>query len=230
MSVVLRADSLGRRFGTRQVLKAATLYAHAGRITVLLGRNGCGKSTLLRAIVGVTRADYGAVHFGERVYLRPQLARLARAGLFYIPERGLLSPYLTLQQHLQLCSAAAEVRDAVARELGLSDLLEHFGRQLSPGERRRADLALAWLQRPVCLLADEPFQGITPLDVERIARALRALRENGSAIVLTGHEVGPLLDLADEVVWLSAGTTHVLGSVASARIHHQFAQEYLGSA
>ena len=227
MNAVLRADSLGRRFGTRQVLKAATLHAHAGRITVLLGRNGCGKSTLLRMITGQVRCDYGAVHFASRVYLRPRLSLLAQDGLFYLPEHGLLSPYLTLEQHLQMAGAAEDVL-AVTEALGLRALLGNFGRQLSPGERRRADVALAHLRAPTCLLADEPFLGIAPLDAERIGHALRAQKERGAAVVITGHEIGPLFELADDVVWMSAGTTHALGSVRDAQRHDQFKREYLG--
>jgi ABC-type multidrug transport system ATPase subunit len=228
-SAVLRAESIGHRFGQRQVLKAATLHAFAQRITVLLGRNGCGKSTLLRIIAGQLRPDYGAIHFAGDVHERPRLARLARAGLFFIPERGLLSPFLPLAQHLALANAARERVESVTGALGLTALLQSYGKQLSAGERRRADLALAVLRAPTCLLADEPFQGIGPLDVERIAGQLQALRARGCAIVITGHEIGPLFDQADEIVWMTAGTTHLLGPVASARAHDQFVREYLGS-
>src|SRR5687768_14123961 len=102
---VLRAESMGHKFGKRQVLSAATLYAYPGRITLLLGRNGCGKSTLLKLIAGVVRADYGTVHFNQQLYRRPRLHLLARHGFFYIPERGLLTRYLTLEQHLGVAGA-----------------------------------------------------------------------------------------------------------------------------
>jgi ABC-type multidrug transport system ATPase subunit len=228
MNALLRAESIGRRFGERLTLKAATLYAWPRRITVLLGRNGCGKSTLLRIITGQLRPDFGVVHFGGRVYLRPRLHQLARAGLFYIPEQGLLSRYLTLAHHLVLTCTDADRRARVTESAGLTELLDRFGKELSPGEQRRADVALAMLRAPTCLLADEPFQGIGPLDAERISTQLRSLKERGCAIVVTGHEIGPLLELADEVVWLTAGTTCALGPVAVARSHEQFQREYLG--
>ena len=226
---LLCADSVGRRFGRRQILKAATLQAFAGRCTVLLGRNGCGKSTLLRISAGLLRPDFGTVRFGGRVYTRPRLPVLARAGLFFIPERGLLSPYLTLAQHLALARPAPAVLATVTEKLGLAQLTGHLGRQLSPGERRRADIALALLRAPLCLFADEPFQGIAPLDCERIISALRDMKDQGVALVLTGHELGPLFEIADEVVWLTAGTTHLVGSVHDARANFAFASEYLGA-
>jgi lipopolysaccharide export system ATP-binding protein len=228
---ILRADSFGKRFGKREILKAATLYAYPGRITVLLGRNGCGKSTLIKLIIGIVRADFGTVHFNQHTYQRPRLHQLARQGLFYIPERGLLSRFLTLEQHLAIARGQKSTADVqrTIEELSLAGLLGNFRNQLSGGERRRADFALAALKQPLCLLADEPFQGISPLDSDVLGHELLKLRDQGAAVVITGHELPPLFAVADEIVWLTAGTTVSLGTVADAKSHHQFKQEYLGA-
>jgi ABC-type lipopolysaccharide export system ATPase subunit len=93
---------------------------------------------------------------------------------------------------------------------------------------RRAEVAVAVARNPVCLLADEPFAGIAPTDQARIARVLRRLRDRGCALVVTGHEVPEMLDIADEVVWMTAGTTHGLGTPAQAAASNQFRREYLG--
>jgi ABC-type lipopolysaccharide export system ATPase subunit len=116
----------------------------------------------------------------------------------------------------------------ILHDLALEHLLSSFGTQLSGGERRLTDIALSMLKQPLCLLADEPFQGMAPIDGERIARALHTLRDNGTAILVTGHEVNALFEIADEIVWMTGGTTHLLGSVAQARAHDQFRREYLG--
>ena len=90
------ADSFGVSFRGRTVLRAATVWAEAGRITAVLGRNGCGKTSLIRAALGPGPRDFGTVRFRDRVYERPRLSVLARAGLFYLPERDLLSRRRTL--------------------------------------------------------------------------------------------------------------------------------------
>lgn len=226
---ILRAESIGRTFGERTVLKAATLYAFPGRITALVGRNGCGKSTLLKISAGVLAAHYGTVHFGGGMWTRPRLAQLARSGLFFIPEQGLLSRLWTLDQHLRIASTDASLRDAAAAALDLTHVRHQFRGQLSGGERRRADFALVRLRAPRCLLADEPFLGIAPLDVARISRELRVLRDTGTSIVITGHEISALLDVADDIVWLTAGTTHAFRSVQTALESDQFRREYLGT-
>ncbi len=93
------ADSFGKSFGSREVLKAATVWAVPGRVTVLFGRNGSGKSTLLRAAMGLLRPDFGVVRYDGEAYLRPRLHKLARRGLMYFPDRGLLSRRRNLAWH-----------------------------------------------------------------------------------------------------------------------------------
>jgi ABC-type multidrug transport system ATPase subunit len=226
---VLLVDCIGKSFGDRRVLASATVWAEAGRITALLGRNGCGKSTLLRIAAGQLRADFGSVRFAGETSLRPRLHRLARRGLFHLPERGLLAWTRTVEEHLDLVTARFGHDAAPVIELlQLGPLLDALPATLSTGERRRADIALALVRQPVCLLADEPLQGIAPRDVELICTALRALARLGTGVLVTGHEVRALLDLADEVIWMTAGTTHALGSPADAVAHDQFRREYLG--
>ena len=227
---VLVADSIGKHFGRRRVLSAASLWARSGTITAVLGRNGAGKSTLIRIAAGWLRPDYGIVMYAGRRAARLRLATLARRGLFYLPDRSLLCAYRTIDQHLEALARAfpgAPVAEARAT-YRLHDWSHRKPGQLSGGERRRAEAALAWARRPVCLLADEPYRGIAPRDQELLTEGLRAMAERGTAVVVTGHEVPVLLDAADDVVWVTAGTTHALGPPPVARRHFQFAREYLG--
>ena len=225
-----QADSISHSFGARGVLKSATAWARPGEIAVLFGRNGCGKSTLLKAAVGVIRAHQGVVLYDGEAYLRPRLARLARRGLFYLPDRNLLSRRQTVREQMKAVQwhfGGSRAEEAI-ETLKLPALLDQPGVELSGGEQRRAEVALAWIREPRCLLADEPFAGINPSDGELIAGALRGLAERGCAILVTGHEVRQLLDLADEVIWMAGGTTHGLGSPVAAVENHQFRREYLG--
>jgi ABC-type lipopolysaccharide export system ATPase subunit len=136
---------------------------------------------------------------------------------------------VTCAEHLDAVARRypeAEV-DSAVDVLGLMDLFDRKPGQLSGGERRRMEMGLALARRPKCLVADEPFLGIMPGDGEIIQRALRQLADSGCAIVVTGHEVRDLLDLADEVLCQVAGATHMLGSPDRARQHDQFRREYL---
>ena len=224
------ADSVGKSFGSRTVLKSATAWANEGRITLILGRNGSGKTTLIRAALGLCRADHGLLLYDGRARRRPRLWQLAREGLFYLPDRGLLSRRLTLRAQLALVEAqfGPATGDSPTDLLQVGEVLDHYPDQMSGGERRRADLALTLTRGPRCLIADEPLAEIEPRDRALVSTALRGLAEGGSAVLLTGHEVRDLLALTDDVIWMAAGTTHGLGGPAKAVKHDQFRREYLG--
>ena len=224
------AESMGVSFYGKTVLKSASLWASPGKVTAVMGRNGSGKTTLFRAALGLVSRDFGTVTFRSRIFVAPRLHQLAKSGLFYLPDSGLLSRRRTLQWHLSLLERRfpKEVRDGWPQGLEVESLSEKTAWKMSGGEERRADLALAWARNPSCLLADEPLAGLAPMDQELVSRVIRAMAEGGCAVVVTGHDVRPLMELADEIVWMVSGTTHGIGSPEEARNHDQFRREYLG--
>lgn len=228
---VLEVDGVGRSFGGRIVLRAAGLRVRPGRVTALLGRNGVGKTTLFRIVIGRVRAEWGRVLFAGRFRPRPSLARLSREGLMYSAQESALTPHFTIGRHLGAFVTrygGAERLDTIVDDLALAEFLDRGPRGLSGGERQRASLALARLRAPTCLISDEPFAGVAPTDRPLVGRALRALADGGAGVVISGHDVDDLLTVADEVVWMTAGTTHDLGSPEAALEHHRFRREYLG--
>jgi ABC-type multidrug transport system ATPase subunit len=231
MTLVLRADSIGKAFAGRSILTAATLRAHAGEISFLVGRNGCGKSTLLNIATGALQADYGIVTFKGRAYLRQRWHVLARQGLYYLPDRDLLAPSRTVRQHLTAVTRHFGVgnAEAAARVCDVVQFLDRRCGDLSTGERRRVEVATAIAREPECLLADEPLRHIDPRDRMLVARAFQYMSSRGCAVVITGHDVEDLFDLADSVVWCTDGTTHELGTPAVAATNWRFAATYLGA-
>lgn len=118
----------------------------------------------------------------------------------------------------------------IVEQLKLGDLLASWPQSLSGGERQRASLGLALLRSPDCLLMDELFAGVAPIDVELVVKALLMLREQGTALVISGHDVRDIFSVSDEIIWVASGTTHWLGRPDQACRHHQFRREYLGPA
>jgi len=230
-AVLLEADGLGKSFGKKPVLKAASFRAKRGSITALMGRNGSGKSMMLRIAIGRARADYGRVLFHGEFLRRPNLARMARRGLFYSAQDSGVTGLFTVREHLDALAEVYGRGDGVletAARWSLDDLLDRRPSALSGGERKRASLAMALVREPSCLLMDEPFLGVAPRDRAFVAEGLLSLRARGCATVISGHDVEDVFEVADEVVWVVAGTTHVLGPPEGARAHDQFRREYLG--
>lgn len=230
MKPVLAAESISKSFGHRRVLTSARLSVAAGMITLLAGRNASGKSTLLRICAGRLAPDQGTVRVDDRIWTRTWLHRLARLGVFYIPDRDILSPVRTVRFHLDAIQArfgSARSITHVADLLKITHCLDRRPHAISGGERRRAEIAVALVRAPRCLLADEPLRGIDPGDRRVILDALRELADAGCAVLVSGHETSDLLEVADAVTWVTSGTTYDLGSGTAASHHERFRREYL---
>ncbi len=225
----LAAESVGKSFGTRQVLNSASLWVYPGSVTALVGRNGQGKSTLFKIAAGLMRPDYGIIRMEEERFVRARQPDMARRGVFFLPERSLLCRSFTLRDHLRATEYhfGSDNIDRAVQLLRIGDFLDRLPHMLSGGERRRAELAMAVARGPSCLLADEPFLGVEPKDSELLTELFRNLSRDGCAVAITGHEVQALFETADDVLWMTGGTTHPLGTPAEARKHDQFVREYL---
>jgi len=232
MNPMLHADSLAWTHGSERILTSATLRVWPGKIVAVVGRVGAGKSTLLRICAGLLASDSGWVRLNGQLFTQPRLFQLAGKGLFYLSDRENLVPNLSLQAHfnaIQYRFGAGDTQGAV-ESLRLADLLLRPARTYSGGERRRAELALALVRNPICLIVDEVFRGIDPIAVELIGESLRTLARRGCAIVVSGHEMRAILPYADTITWVTAGTTYDLGSASEALTIENFRREYLGDA
>jgi ABC-type multidrug transport system ATPase subunit len=230
-SPLLEVEGAGKRFRGRTVLRDGSFEACEGSVIALVGRNGTGKSTLLRIAIGRVRPDYGRVLFRGRVLKRHTLSDLAREGVLFLAQTGALVQALTVREHLEAMARVFQEPRGVARavaELNLEHLLDRHPHELSGGEGRRAILGMALVRRPRCLLMEEPFSGVEPLDRPTVVRGLRTLTSAGAAVVISGHDVKDIFGVSDQIVWTTAGTTHFLGSPDVALEHRQFRLEYLG--
>jgi ABC-type multidrug transport system ATPase subunit len=229
MTSILIAESIGKKFRDASILTSARLEAREGTVTFVAGRNGAGKSTLLKIVAGVLEPDHGSIRYRGAVLLRPRLHRLAQLGVFYLPDRDLLSPSFAVRDQLEIMHArfGGQAPEAIVDELGLTDVVDRKPGSLSGGERRRAEVALAMVRGPVCVIADEPLRGIDPKDQDELVSLFRRMADRGTAVVVSGHETGSLMAASDEVCWVTSGTTYGLGSPAEALDQERFRREYL---
>lgn len=226
----IRAEGIGKSFGRLEVLKSASLWGEAGKVTTLLGRNGSGKTTLMKIACGVLRADYGVVSVFGDVREHQSLPRLARAGLMYVPQDQLVSPGYRVRDHFRALATTfgSDGVDGAISEMRIEGLLDLRARSLSGGERMRVSLGLALARAPKVLIIDEPLVGLSPHVQEALGISLRTLARKGTAVITSGHDARALLSISDVILWSVAGTTHHLGTPADALAHAQFRREYLG--
>jgi len=211
---ILAVERLGVTLGGRAVLRDVSFELDAGSFTGLIGANGAGKTTLLRVILGLQAASAGKILIAGR--RRAQRDTLVG----YVPQRFLLDPDMPLRARdlvglgidghrlgIALPSRARRARveemlDAVG---ALRFANERVGR-LSGGEQQRVLIAHALIGRPRLLLADEPLAN---LDLrsgqETVALLARIAREHGIAILISAHDMNPLLPVMDRLVYLAGG-------------------------
>ena len=202
---MLIAEGLRKRFREAVALDGFELTVRPGHIVGLIGHNGAGKTTFARAVAGLVGLDAGRITVaGIDVARRP---RRARAALGWAPQELALYLTATVRENLLLFGAMNGLsrRDATRRavDLGagleLADVLDRRVRDLSGGQQRRVQAATAMMHRPAVLLLDEPTVGADPITRQAVLAVVRAIADEGTAVVYTTHYL-PELDVLDASV------------------------------
>lgn len=210
-------DSVRLAFGERVVFDELSCRFARGRITVLMGGSGSGKSTALRMIAGLQRPDSGRVMVaGEDVArlreielqrMRRRLGMLFQDGALLDSMTVLENVGLPLTEHTKM--GPREIEEAVHERLaavGLHDVDDLLPGELSGGMLRRVALARAIIMDPEVVLADEPFSGLDPPNVDRIEALFRELcHDRGLTLIVTSHHMASSLRLSDQIVLLQHG-------------------------
>ncbi|TAK46709.1 MAG: LPS export ABC transporter ATP-binding protein [Xanthobacteraceae bacterium] len=209
----LAAHGLEKSFGSRQIVRGASLYVRRGEAVGLLGPNGAGKTTVFYMITGLINADRGRIELdGHDVTAMPMYQR-ARLGIGYLPQEASIFRGLNVEDNIRAVLEVVEP-DRRRREAELDSLLEEFhitrlrkspSIALSGGERRRVEIARALASRPSYMLLDEPFAGIDPIAVGDIQQLVRHLTNRGIGVLITDHNVRETLGLTDRAYIIYSG-------------------------
>ncbi|MEV8095603.1 ABC transporter ATP-binding protein [Kitasatospora sp. NPDC085879] len=216
----VEAVELHRRYGPSgpggfDAVRGLDLTVHRGELFALLGTNGAGKTSTMELLEGLAAPTGGQVRVlghdphRERTAVRPRIGIMLQEGGF----PGDLTVAETCRGWAGLTSGARPVDEA----LGLVGLGARAGvrvKQLSGGERRRLDLAVALLGRPEVLFLDEPSTGLDPEARAAVWRLVRELRGEGTTVLLTTHYLEEAEELADRLAIMHAGRIAATGTVA----------------
>jgi zinc/manganese transport system ATP-binding protein len=208
----LRVDGLSVRLAGREILHDVTFAVAAGEVTGLIGMNGAGKTTLLRALLGLQPVSAG------RVTLAPGQSGHKSTG--YVPQKVVLDADLPVRardlvelgmdgRRLGLPVRSGGKRATVERLLASVDALHLADARvgaLSGGEQQKVLIAHALARRPLLLLLDEPLANLDlPSTQETVSLLGRIAKEQDVAILLSAHDINPLLPVMDRVIYLAGG-------------------------
>lgn len=242
---VLQTWGISKSFGALKASSDVSLDLRAGEIHALIGPNGAGKSTLIKQIAGNLRPDSGTVQFlGQDVTALDTVAR-ARLGLGRTFQISALAMEFTVLQNAVLGALGArgdvmrfirpvmQDRALVERagealeRVGLQDQAGMRTAELSHGQRRQLEVAVALTLRPRAFLMDEPMAGLGAGGSKRLTGFLDGLRAE-APILLVEHDMDAVFALADRISVLVYGAIIATGTAAEIRANPEVRRAYLG--
>jgi branched-chain amino acid transport system ATP-binding protein len=231
MPDLLRIESLRAGYGEAVVLPNMTLALREGEALALLGRNGTGKTTLINSIVGVTRRFGGAITLAGRDITRLRPDQRARAGVGWVPQERNIFKSLTVEENMTAVAQPGPWTTGRVYEMfpRLAERRHHFGNQLSGGEQQMLAIGRALTLNPKVLLLDEPTEGLAPIVVEELLKALGAItRAGGTCSIIVEQHAQKILGLAGRVVILERGAVVHEGASAELKANPAVLERYLG--
>jgi Cu-processing system ATP-binding protein len=212
----IRFRGLRKRFGRLEVLRGVDLDVPAGRITAIVGPNAAGKSTLIKTLLGLVRlpGSGGTVEVdGDVVNGGPAY----RAGIGYMPQAAHFPSNLTGREVIALLKdlrgPGALLDEELIGSLRLEPALDQPVSTLSGGTRQKLNAVVAFLFRPTILVLDEATAGLDPVAAGLLKAKVRAAAAGGATVILTGHILGEIEELADDIVFLIEGTVGFRGTL-----------------
>jgi branched-chain amino acid transport system ATP-binding protein len=212
---VLEIQNLNASYGQAQVLFNVSFVVPRGNMLLIRGLNGAGKSSLLKAIMGLMPQSTGNLLWQGQALnsLKPHERSLK--GLGYVPEDRRLFSALTVRQNLEIATPnqpkhrphgqpGLQLQEVLELFPSLSSMLERPAAQMSGGEQQMLAIGRTLLTQADLLILDEPCEGIAPILVLAIARALAALKSQGYTFLIA-EQNQTLTGMADKVLTLSGG-------------------------
>jgi len=212
---LLTLDDIGVRLGGRQVLSDVTFSLRRGEFTGVIGPNGAGKTTLLRVILGLLEPSGGRVLIdGEPVNSKN------KAAIGYVPQKLVIDPDMPLRARDVVALGIdghrlgfafpsrqrREMIEAALEDVGAAGYANARVGELSGGEQQRVLIAHALISRPKLLLLDEPLANLDIKSEQEIVAVLgRLAREQKIAVLLSAHDMNPLLGVMDRIVYVANG-------------------------
>ncbi|MFC7885912.1 ATP-binding cassette domain-containing protein [Streptomyces sp. NPDC057376] len=212
------SEGLEKHFGEVHALRGLDLAVAEGTVCGLLGPNGAGKTTAVRLLTTLLRPDAGSARIAGHDLVREAAAVRRRIGV--TGQYASVDGDLTGRQNLRLFARLHRLRDASARvdelldRFGLTEAADRPAATLSGGMRRRLDLAASLVRRPEVLFLDEPTTGLDPASRNQIWDAVRALKEEGTTVLLTTQYLEEADRLADDIALMDRGRVAHTGSPA----------------
>ena len=236
MAELLKVENLSAGYGEAVVLTGVNLSLPEGQTLALLGRNGTGKTTFMNTLAGATRQHGGSISLGGTALHKLPSHERAAIGIGWVPQERNIFKSLTVHENLTAVERPARaglpawtperVYQMFPR---LAERKGNLGTQLSGGEQQMLAVGRALVLNPRLLLLDEPLEGLAPIIVEELLKAIRRItREEGLSAIIVEQHPQAILAVSDVAAVLDRGTVVHSGTAAELRAQPALLDRLLG--
>lgn len=226
--MTLHINHVTKRFGSFTAVDDLSLTINEKQIFGFLGANGAGKTTTFRMILGLIDQSEGQIHWNNQTIDYSNTDKIG-----YLPEeRGLYPKMRVKEQMIYLGRLRGMNKQAIIKELDywldrfkIPDYKEKKVEELSKGNQQKIQFISAVINQPKLLILDEPFSGLDPVNVELLKEAVIELKEKGTTIVFSSHQMSTVEELCESLCIMVKGKPVVQGALKD--IKHQFGKKNL---
>jgi branched-chain amino acid transport system ATP-binding protein len=243
---ILETKNLGKSFGALTAVKDVSLAIEAGSLHSVIGPNGAGKTTLFNLLTGTFPPSRGTILLDGKDITGTPANRIAHLGLARSFQRTNVFPAFTLLENVWAAAFAtgsswkgllykpamnypevAERARQALTDVGLADKAGQLAREISHGEQRQLELAIALAAAPRVLLLDEPAAGLSAEETRRMVQLVRALKGRYT-IVLIEHKIDIIMSVSDRISVMHFGSLIAEGTPQEIRSNPEVRRAYLG--
>ena len=234
--IVLRTDSLVKKYGKRTVVNHVSIDVTQGEIVGLLGPNGAGKTTTFYMTVGLIQPNEGQIYLDDKNITKLPMFKRAQNGIGYLPQEASVFRKMSVEDNirsvLQMTNKPRDYQrdklESLISEFRLQKVRKNLGVQLSGGGRRRTEIARCLAIDPLFIMLDEPFAGVEPIAVEDIQSIVYRLKEKNIGILITDHNAPETLSITDRAYLLFEGRILFQGTSEELAENPVVREKYLG--
>ena len=233
---MLSIQNINKTIKDRNIVDNISFEVPLGCISGLLGPNGAGKTTTFYIIAGLIKADKGDIFLDDENVSSFAMHKRSKMGIKYLPQEPSIFQNLSVYENLLGLAELSfkrkeDIENFITKsidEFNLSEILNHKGRQLSGGQRRKVEIARTLAANPKIILLDEPFAGIDPIAIDEIKQVLIKLKNKNIGILITDHNVREALEICDHAIVINNGSIIAKGDKNSLIKDEMVKKVYLG--
>jgi lipopolysaccharide export system ATP-binding protein len=233
---MLSIQNINKTIKDKKIVDNISFEMPSGCISGLLGPNGAGKTTTFYIIAGLLKADKGDIFLANENVSNLAMHKRSKMGIKYLPQEPSIFQNLSVYENLLgLAELSFKKKEDIENfitksidEFNLSEILNHKGRQLSGGQRRKVEIARTLAANPNIILLDEPFAGIDPIAIDEIKQVLIKLKNKNIGILITDHNVREALEICDHAIVINNGSIIAKGDKNSLIKNETVKKVYLG--